>query len=112
MGASALRRHRISVDQISYRSDLFPPQVTVPEQVEEGKISDRSDLLRSSRAASAGVAGEILARLGLASVDRIVFEALRSNAAADRAAVTAALQAMGDQVQWLGRNIVYLREQA
>lgn len=52
-----------------------------------------------------------LQRLRVASFERLVREVLRVDPAATRASVLAELDSAGDSVRWLGRSIVFLREQ-
>jgi hypothetical protein len=51
-----------------------------------------------------------LQRLRVASFERLVREVLRVDPEATRASVLAELDAAGDNVRWLGRSIVFLRE--
>ena len=56
-----------------------------------------------------GVALPMLRRLRVASLDRLVREALRVDPRSSRSAVVAELEAAGDRVGWFGRSIVCLR---
>jgi hypothetical protein len=51
-----------------------------------------------------------LQKLRVASFERLVREVLRIDPEATRASVLAELDAAGDNVRWLGRSIVFLRE--
>jgi hypothetical protein len=51
-----------------------------------------------------------LQRLRVASFERLVREVLLVDPEATRASVLAELDAAGDNVRWLGRSIVFLRE--
>ena len=51
-----------------------------------------------------------LQRLRVASFERLVREVLRADPEATRASVLAELDAAGENVRWLGRSIVFLRE--
>ena len=55
------------------------------------------------------IALSVLRRLRIASLDRLVREALRVESAATRASVIAELEAAGDSVRWFGRTIVCVR---
>jgi hypothetical protein len=83
-----------------------PEERSVPESF----IKELGGLRRRELPSERLTALPTLQKLRVASFERLVREVLRVDPEATRASVLAELDAAGDNVRWLGRSIVFLRE--
>jgi hypothetical protein len=74
----------------------------------ERTLASAGDRARSAEDVTRALA--VLARLRVASVDRLVREVTRAHPGATRASTLAALETTGDRVRWIGTALVCLTE--
>jgi hypothetical protein len=94
------------------RAPLNEEPASDPEErsVPESFIKELSPIGRGELPTERLTALPTLQKLRVASFERLVREVLRIDPEATRASVLAELDAAGDNVRWLGRSIVFLRE--
>lgn len=95
LGAATVDETSAEVERIVAEADSQPPPPPKPTLVRED-----------------GAALGVLRRLRVASVERVIREALRENGGLGRADVVSELHAAGPRVRWFGRMLVALSEVA
>jgi hypothetical protein len=86
---------------------LFAEPGPAEKPIDEPDVAGKGE---PQRELVTGAALSVLARLRVASVDRVVREALRTHPQQTRAALMAELQAPQSGVRWFGSTLVSMRE--
>jgi hypothetical protein len=75
-------------------------------------MTDSRDASAPTGRPSSGLVLSALTRLRLLSLDRLMREIVRVEPSATRASILSELDSLSDRVRWVGRSIVYLREES
>jgi hypothetical protein len=100
----AWARDKLKPESWAPLESIFAPRQAQPPQ-------ERPAPKRNPRKDNAGVAITLLASLRVASLDRIVREAIRSDPTQTRASVIASLKEAGAAVRWFGSTLVCMRQE-